>query len=223
MIIAATANPRITSVSGIATIRIARPVSSGFSAIAAIAAAPIRACAKPVPSAPRPTATPAPSAISPSFTSSSFFRGFSHLRLRTCPKGPERLAAALVELAEELDVVKTDRLDHRAERRERQVERVEERRDQHTDPEGNDQRQLVRDCGEVCRCEADGGKAQVREDVAERPNELEWPHHQAQRTAAGDEEHDADGDPGAGGRGRQHPAWGAAGGNAGEREDTEHC
>ena len=45
MIIAATANPRITSVSGIATIRIARPVSSGFSAITAIAAAPIRACA----------------------------------------------------------------------------------------------------------------------------------------------------------------------------------
>src|SRR6185437_8177061 len=65
MIIAATAKPRITSVSGIATIRIERPVSSGFSAIAAIAAAPIRACAKPVPIAPRPTASPAPSAISP--------------------------------------------------------------------------------------------------------------------------------------------------------------
>src|SRR5207244_3407829 len=65
MIIAATANPRMIIVSGIATIRIARPVSSGFSAIAAIAAAPMRACAKPVPIAPRPTASPAPSAISP--------------------------------------------------------------------------------------------------------------------------------------------------------------
>ena len=43
MIIAATAKPRMIIVSGIATIRIARPVSSGFSAIAAIAAAPMRA------------------------------------------------------------------------------------------------------------------------------------------------------------------------------------
>lgn len=42
---AATANPRMTRVSGIATSRIARPVSSGFSATAPIAAAPMRACA----------------------------------------------------------------------------------------------------------------------------------------------------------------------------------
>ena len=45
IVMAATAKPRMTSVSGIATSRIARPASSGFSAISPIAAAPIRACA----------------------------------------------------------------------------------------------------------------------------------------------------------------------------------
>ena len=45
IVMAATAKPRMTSVSGIATSRIARPASSGFSAISPIAAAPILACA----------------------------------------------------------------------------------------------------------------------------------------------------------------------------------
>src|SRR5690606_27436791 len=65
MSMAATAKPRITRVSGMATSRITRPVSSGFSAMAPMPADPIRAWAKPVAMAPRPTASPAPMAMSP--------------------------------------------------------------------------------------------------------------------------------------------------------------
>src|SRR5690242_14713133 len=123
---AATANPRMTRVSGIATIRIARPVSSGFSAIAAIPAAPIFACANPVPSAARPTAIPAPRAIKPCCIVLLLRVGCE----TSCGAAPaeraERLAASLVELAEELDVVQAQRLDHGAESRERQVQAVEE-------------------------------------------------------------------------------------------------
>ena len=75
-------------------------------------------------------ATPAPSAISPSFMSFLPVCGLSELRRHALAERLERLPAAFVELAEELDVVETERLDHRAQRGQRQVERVEERPDE---------------------------------------------------------------------------------------------
>jgi len=67
-IIAATTNPKMTKVSGSATKTSAKPNNSGFSAITPAPAAPIRACAIPVPSAPNPKASPAPIAIDQSST-----------------------------------------------------------------------------------------------------------------------------------------------------------
>src|SRR5674536_81257 len=53
----------MTNVSGSATKTSAKPNNSCFSAIAPTPAAPIRACAIPVPSAPNPKAKPAPIGI----------------------------------------------------------------------------------------------------------------------------------------------------------------
>jgi hypothetical protein len=75
------------------------------------------------------------------------------------PRRAERLSTALVELAEELDVVQAKRLDHRAERGERQVQRMEEHPDEEPQPERPQNGQLVRDQRQVRRREADGGDA----------------------------------------------------------------
>src|SRR6185312_16328794 len=137
------------------------------------AAAPIRACANPVPIAPRPTARPAPIAISPSFISVLSVRCPCASRGRALAERPERLSAALVELAEELDVVEAERLDHRAERREREIQDMEEQPDEDPEPDRAENRQRVRDHRQVGGGEADGGETQVREDVPERSDELE--------------------------------------------------
>src|SRR5690348_16816903 len=137
MIMAATANPRMTSVSGIATSRIARPANSGFSAISPIAAAPMRACAYPVASAARPTASPAPMAIRPVSICCSLDGRLDFPWVVLSERG-ERATAADKERAEELHVLQPQRLDHRAERGQGQVEGVEERRDENSEPDRRD-------------------------------------------------------------------------------------
>src|SRR5690349_21593683 len=144
MIMAATANPRMTSVSGIATRRIARPARSGFSAISPIAAAPMRACAYPVASADSPMASPAPIAIKPVSMATPSEGGLDFPRLVPAERA-ERSAAADEERTEELHVLQPQRLDHRAERSESQVEGVEEGRDENADPDRSDRAQLVGD------------------------------------------------------------------------------
>ena len=68
---------------------------------------------------------------------------------------------------------------------------MEEQPDEDAQPDRAEHGQLVCHHRQVGRGKADGGEAQVREDVAERADELERPHDEAERAATRDQEHEA--------------------------------
>src|SRR5512137_2690878 len=111
--------PRITMVSGIASMMMTVPLRSGFSAMVPAPAAPIRDWAQAVARPETPMARAADSVSSARSMDASLSLG--HERERSVG-----LPSILVELVEEFHVVKTERLDRRAEAAHREVDRVEQ-------------------------------------------------------------------------------------------------
>jgi hypothetical protein len=89
--------PKMTNVSGSATKTSAKPNSSGFSAITPAPAAPILACAIPVPRAPSPKAIPAPIGIigSTIFLSTPYAFSVTHVFRALSPLAGSRIHSSL--------------------------------------------------------------------------------------------------------------------------------
>src|SRR3989304_5571155 len=156
-IITAMTKPRITMVSGIASMMMTVPRSSGFRAIVPAPAAPRRDWAQAVARLDTPIARAA----------DSMSRPLSMVLLLSRRQG-ERLvgpSSIPVELVEELHVVETKSLDRGAEAPHHEVHRVEQHRDCHADHDREDPRHLVGHLRQHHRGDAQGHQPRVGEDV----------------------------------------------------------
>ena len=148
----------------------------------------MRACAYPVASADSPMASPAPMAIKPVSIATPSGSGLNFACLVLSERS-EWAAAADEERTEELHVLQPQRLDHRAERSQSQVEGVEEGGDENADPDRPDRAQFVGDVREVSRCQADSRDPQVGENVADPAQQVQRPGGDAERSM---QRHDED-------------------------------
>src|SRR5512145_2736671 len=122
-------------VSGIASMMMTVPRSSGFSAMVPAPAAPMRDWAQAVARLDTAMARAADSVSRP-LSMVPLLSGRERERL----VGPP---SVLVELVEELHVVETESLDHGAEAPHHEVHRVEQDRDRHSDRDREEPRHLV--------------------------------------------------------------------------------